>query len=165
MPPDQTRSSHVVIRPAIEAEAGICEEILRSLPEWFGIEETIVQYRQDIERMETWVAEERGRVVGFLTVRCHNEHSAEIQVMAVRREAHGLGVGRQLVEHVEQILLTRAAEFLQVKTLGPSRTDEHYERTRKFYLGLGFRPVEESKLWGEANPCLVMIKHIGCRRG
>jgi len=28
--------------------AETCEQILRSLPEWFGIEEAIVSYRKDI---------------------------------------------------------------------------------------------------------------------
>ena len=31
-----------------------CEPILRSLPEWFGIEESIVEYVEDIDRMPTF---------------------------------------------------------------------------------------------------------------
>lgn len=48
-------------------------------------------------------------------------------------------------------------ELLEVKTLGPSKPDPFYDRTRAFYLREGFRPVEEfSGIWGE-NPCLVMV--------
>jgi ribosomal protein S18 acetylase RimI-like enzyme len=152
----------VTIRECSRAEEDVCEEILRSLPDWFGIEEAIVQYRQDIASMDSYVAEVDGHIAGFLTLKHHNPHTSEIQVMAVRMEAHGRGIGRALVAHAERILRARATEFLQVKTLGPSRPNEHYERTRKFYLALGFRPVEENNLWGEANPCLIMIKHLAC---
>ena len=35
----------------------------------------------------------------------------------------------------------------------------NYDKTRKFYLKYGFTPVEEFKsLWGEHNPCLMMVK-------
>jgi len=147
------------------SEARTCESILRSLPEWFGIEEAIVSYRQDIEAMDSYVAESAGEIVGFITLNIHNEYSAEIQVMAVSEAHHRAGVGRGLVEYSEQILRDRSLEYLQVKTLGPSRPNEHYERTRAFYADLGFRPLEENHLWGEANPCLMMVKHLGCCRG
>lgn len=68
--------------------------------------------------------------------------------------------GRALVEYAEQMLRSRSVEYLEVKTLGPSRPNEHYERTRGFYFTLGFRPLEENQLWGEFNPCLIMIKHL-----
>jgi hypothetical protein len=50
---------------------------------------------------------------------------------------------------------------MQVKTLGPSRLDEHYAKTRAFYEAMGFRPLEEFKqIWDENNPCLVMVKRL-----
>ena len=156
------RYRELTIRRVRRDEAAVCEEILRSLPEWFGIEEAIVQYRRDIVAMDSYVAATAGRIVGFLTLKHHNPHTSEIQVMAVREEVHGRGFGRALVGHAERLLRPRNTGFLQVKTLGPSRPDEHYERTRGFYRALGFRPVEEYNLWGEANPCLMMIKHLTC---
>ena len=30
-------------------------------------------------------------------------------------------------------------------------------------MAMGFRPLEENKLWGERNPCLIMVKHLACR--
>lgn len=38
-------------------EADLCEELLRSLPGWFGIEAAIAQYRRNLDRMESFVAE------------------------------------------------------------------------------------------------------------
>jgi GNAT superfamily N-acetyltransferase len=81
--------------------------------------------------------------------------------MAIAESYHGQGCGRQLIEHTEQILRSRSVEFLQVKTLAPSRPSEHYERTRGFYEHMGFKPLEENQLWGEQNPCLIMVKHLG----
>lgn len=152
----------VEIRRMKAHEDESCGEILRSLPDWFGIEQAIVDYVQDIQTMDTWVAEADGEIVGFLTLNRHNEHSAEIQVMAVVDSRHGRGIGRRLVERAEQVLRTRSVEFLQVKTLAPSRSSAAYERTRAFYEAMGFRPLEENSLWGDTNPCLVMVKHLPC---
>ncbi len=139
-----------------------CDQILRALPDWFGIEEAIVGYVRDLQRMETWIAEAAGEPVGFLTINRHNESSAEIHVMAVLQVFHGRGCGRTLVEDAEQWLRSRSVEFLQAKTLSPSRPNSHYERTRGFYEHLGFRPLEENDSWGDTNPCLVLVKHLSC---
>jgi N-acetylglutamate synthase-like GNAT family acetyltransferase len=155
----------MTIRLATRGDSETCEGILRSLPDWFGIEEAIVRYRSDIEQMETYVAESNQGIVGFLTLNQHNVHTAEIQVMAVSETVHGQGIGRSLVGHAESLLRSRSTEYLEVKTLGPKRVNEHYERTRRFYLALGFRPVEENNLWGEVNPCLILIKHLSCSEG
>jgi hypothetical protein len=53
-------------------------------------------------------------------------------------------------------LRARSVEFLQVKTLGPSRPDERHDRTRRFYEHMGLRPLEEnnpSKLEPRSRPC------------
>ena len=141
------RADQVLIRRSEMADAQVCEEILRSLPDWFGIEQAIVQYRRDIEAMETHLAVRQGQMCGFLTLKLHNQYTAEIQVMGVRRELHGQGIGRALVAHAEQHLRSRKVEYLEVKTLGPSRPDDNYDRTRGFYLAMGFRPIEENNLW------------------
>lgn len=151
------------IRRMAADEADLCESILRSLPDWFGIEESIIQYRCDLDHMETFVADLEGRVVGFLAINQHNAHTAEIHVMGVRQEFHRRGIGLALVEQAEKVLRHRGIEYVEVKTLGPSRRDTNYGRTRDFYAAIGFRPVEENNLWGDVNPCLIMIKHLACQ--
>ena len=151
----------ITVKEILPRKAATCEEILRSLPEWFGIEEAIVRYRQDIERLPTYVAQHDDRVIGFLTLNRHNPYAAEIQVMAVRREYHRKGIGQALVGHVEALLRDESVEYLQVKTLGPSRPCEEYEQTRRFYERLGFRPLEETtRFWGEASPALIFVKKL-----
>jgi len=82
-----------------------------------------------------------------------------LYVMGIRPEFHRRGIGRRLIGRAEAYLKQNAVEFLYVKTLGPSRQSEAYERTRAFYTALGFRPLEEFKnLWSSENPCLIMVK-------
>ena len=76
-------------------------------------------------------------------------------------DQHRLGAGRALVQALERDLVADGVRLLEVKTLGPSFPDEGYERTRKFYAGLGFEPLEEiTGLW-PGNPCLIMVKVLG----
>lgn len=150
------------IRPAADSDVAACERILRAIPEWFGMDSSIVKYVAAIPAMETYVGEHDGMVVGFITLTATSAAAVEIHVMAIARDHHGKGLGRALVEHSEQVLRSRQIPLLHVKTLGPSKTWEPYERTRAFYRAMGFSPLEENLLWGEANPCLMLVKHIGC---
>ena len=142
-----------------------CEAILRALPEWFGIEQSLLEYVRDSRLHETEVVVRDGRIVAFQTLKRHGAEAAEIHCLAVRPEQHGQGMGRQLVERAEQRLRSDGVSYLQVKTLGPSRPDEHYAKTRAFYEHLGFVALEEHDLWGARNPCQVYVKHLGCGPG
>ena len=138
-----------------------CEPILRALPDWFGIEEAIVQYVKEIDGLPTWLAVDGDKTAGFLTIKKHTPYAAEILVMGVRRTLHRRGAGRALVLAAEQELHRQGIQFLQVKTLSASHPDENYARTRAFYFAMGFRPLEEMPgLWGPANPCLLMVKSL-----
>jgi ribosomal protein S18 acetylase RimI-like enzyme len=138
-----------------------CTKIIRSLDEWFGIEEAIVHYSNSIDHLPTWLASEANRVIGFVSIKQHTPYSAEIYVMGILMEAHHKGIGRALIEASQKWLRSQNVEYLQVKTLGPSDPDESYAKTRAFYEAVGFRPVEEIKqIWGEENPCLIMVKKI-----
>jgi len=143
-------------------DSTVGEPILRSLPDWFGIERSIARYLKDIDTLPTLYAKANGEVAGFLTIKRHNEYAAEIHIVAVCPEMHRKGVGRQLVRRAETMLRKDGVEYLQVKTRGPSKPDEHYERTREFHMAMGFRPLEEfPDLWDKDNPCLVMVKRLG----
>jgi len=142
-------------------EAVACERILRALPDWFGIERALVAYVHDVDVLETLVAELEGEVAGFLAVRRHNPHAAEIHVMAVAPQHHRTGIGRRLVEQAQTMLRAAGVVLLQVKTRGPSAPDPGYAKTHAFYQALGFLPLEETTVfWGEADPCLIMVKTL-----
>lgn len=148
-----------VVGPQTEL-AQVSEPILRALPEWFGIEESTRQYIADSQVLPGFVAYIE-RPVGFLSLTLHNSYSAEIHVIGVLPHMHGLGVGKALIGAAEAYLCSRGYRFLQVKTLSPAHPDPGYAKTRAFYRAVGFVPLEEfPMLWGEANPCLQMIKYL-----
>ena len=152
----------VTVRQITVDRGKICNELLRSLPLWFGIESAIQRYVSDVESMTTFVAyAEDDNPVGLASLHFHNEHTAELHVIAVHPKFHRQGIGRCLVDTVETHLKQRNCRFLSVKTLSPSHPNKEYEQTRQFYFARGFSPVEEFKtLWGDANPCLLMIKAL-----
>lgn len=132
--------------------------MLAALPGWFGIEEAVDRYVRDVAHLPTFAVGGNG----FLALKLHTEAAAEIYVMGVRPEFQRRRLGTALLEAAEAFLSARDVEYLQVKTLGPSQPSEHYAATRRFYAARGFRPLEElTSIWGEANPCLIMVKHLG----
>jgi ribosomal protein S18 acetylase RimI-like enzyme len=152
----------VSIEGPLLGQSAVCEPILRSLPDWFGIEESTAQYVRDIETMPTLIARADQQTVGFLTIHQHNAYSAEIHVMGILLSYHRQGIGKALVCQAEDGLRKQGVEFFQVKTISSSCECEAYARTRQFYRAMGFRPLEEfPTLWGTHNPCLQMVKWIG----
>ena len=139
----------------------MCRAILDTLPSWFGIAASVDDYVAMADRSPTVIAAHHGRDVGIVTVVTHSPFAAEVYVMAVVPEYHRQGVGRTMLEHVEDSLAADGVEFLQVKTQSARSTDEGYTKTRAFYLSYGFRPLEEwPLLWGPENPALQMIKNV-----
>ena len=135
---------------------------MRALPGWFGLEEPLLEYVDAARTLPTLIASEASRDVGFLTIKQHTAGSAEILAMGVLPDRHRRGVGRELVEAAEAVLAPTGTRLLQVKTLGPSHPSANYGQTRRFYDALGFIGLEETTaLWGESNPCLIMVKILG----
>ena len=131
--------------------------MLRDLPEWFGIEEATAAYIRDVRDLDTFAVDD----VGLLSVKLHNPRAAEVYVMGVARDHHRQGIGRALLAAAEDDLRERGVEYLQVKTLGPSRESEGYARTREFYEACGFVALEEfPDLW-PGNPALLLVKRLG----
>jgi ribosomal protein S18 acetylase RimI-like enzyme len=138
-----------------------CERILRTLPEWFGIEESLNEYVADTQRFPTFVAKESEQVVGFITARQRFESAWEIHCLAVERAKRGTGVGRLLVKGLEEWLHTKQAKYVQVETIAENHPSAEYAETRAFYNKMGYEPLEVfTEIWGTANPCLQLIKHL-----
>ena len=144
-----------------EEKSAICNSVLRALPSWFGIETAIVDYVKEVQTMPFYAAFDGVEPVGFVAIKIHNPYTSEIYVMGVLKEYHRKGIGRKLVALCEQYCKDNNMEYLTVKTLDESRESKSYEKTRLFYLSVGFRPLEVFPLlWDEDNPCLFMAKHI-----
>ena len=143
--------------------------LLRSLPDWFGIESSIVDYVAKARELPTYLAwpangspagGRQHQPVGVLLAARHFPESAEIYLMAVEPSLHRQGIGRALAGALEAELIADGVQLLQVKTLGPSYPDAGYDKTRQFYARMGFRPLEEIHGLWPGNPCLIMVKAL-----
>ncbi|MGH4119492.1 GNAT family N-acetyltransferase [Clostridium sp.] len=144
-----------------DEKQNITNSILRKLPEWFGIEEGIVEYVNGVKNTDYYVAYDSNIPVGFISIKSNNSYTSEIYVIGLKKEYHNRGIGKMFLEISQQILINRKVKFLMVKTLGESHPDKHYKNTREFYNKAEFYPLEEIKeIWGETNPCLIMVKSL-----
>ena len=148
------------------------DRLLRLLPDWFGIESANAGYVAKAHELPTYLAwpargpaagTQEPQPVGVLLAARHFPESAEVYLMAVAPAMHRRGIGRALVEALEADLIADGVELLQVKTLGPSLPDASYDQTRRFYLHMGFRPLEEIRGLWPGNPCLFMVKALDLR--
>lgn len=133
--------------------------VLDALPTWFGISEANDHYVAHVDATPSWRAvDDDATVAGVLSPKVHTGMSWEIELVAVRSQFHRPGVGRALVDAFEAAALADGYDLVQVKTLGPSHADAGYALTRAFYVGLGYRSLEATALWGAHNPALIMVK-------
>lgn len=152
----------VHVRDLRPDDIAACERILYGLPDWFGLEESNRAYIDSLATSPGAVATEADEIVGFIALTRHFDTSYEINVMAVPRERHRQGIGARLIHWAEDWCRAGAIPWLHVKTRGPTTPDPEYDRTRRFYLAMGYAPLFESlTLWGPENAALVLVKHLG----
>jgi ribosomal protein S18 acetylase RimI-like enzyme len=159
----ESGQDNIILNEFLDADekSAICNSILRALPDWFGVEASILDYTEQVKKLPFIAAYDGDNAVGFIALKSHTPYASEICVMGVLKEYHRRGIGRSLVAACEKQCRENKQEFLTVKTLAESRESKSYQKTRLFYLSLGFKPVEVfPALWDEENPCLLMIKRI-----
>lgn len=161
-----THSTHVEVRPLTIEDAPTCDQIILTLPRYFGYEHGRQACAQAVRKDEGRVAVSGGQVVGFLTVQPHGTTTVEITWMAVRADLRGQGIGRRLIERLRQEMQAGGYRLLLVSTLAPSYegdtegpAEEGYAATRAFYQGVGFLPLCEVPLyWGiDSDPALLLV--------
>ena len=97
------KDNNIIIQPPSKNCGKVCEKILRGLPDWFGNEESLVQYVKDANVMPTMLAKVAGEVVGFLTIKSHSAESVEIHCMGILPQYHRKGIGRFLLKSLRII--------------------------------------------------------------
>ena len=148
-----------------ERKAKYAETILRRLPEWFGNEKSLCDYLANLTKLPFWAAfNENGVCIGFLSVKVHYGHTGEIYVCGVLPEYHKKGVGRKLFSYADEYFISCGCKYVIVKTLSEIAQYEPYDRTRAFYLSIGFEPlITLTEMWDDGNPCLIMIKGLSSK--
>ena len=144
-----------------DEKSSTCDSILRALPRWFGNESAIIDYSEKVKTMPCYVAYDGNNAIGFVAVKVHNTYTAEVCVMGILKDYHRQGIGKRLIECCETYCMDNDMDYLTVKTLDESRQSKSYDKTRLFYLSVGFKPLEVFPLfWDKDNPCLFLVKCI-----
>lgn len=144
-----------------EMKSTYTNEILRTLPDWFGIEDAICDYVASAAKLPFWCAMDNGKAVGFVAVKIHYGHTGDIYVCGILPEYHRKGIGKMLLATAEAYFRQNGCRYVIVKTLSDTVCYEPYEHTRLFYLSVGFEElITLTEMWSEENPCLIMIKKL-----
>jgi ribosomal protein S18 acetylase RimI-like enzyme len=144
-----------------ESKSTICNSVLRSLPEWFGIEGAIRVYVDGVRDLLFLKVLHGGDPVGFCAVRISYGINADLYVLGILKEFHGRGIGTGMIEHIRDHCRSSDIPYMTVKTLSERHPDANYAKTRKFYEKCGFEAFEEfPTFWGESSPCLYMLLRV-----
>ena len=143
-----------------EEKSRIAREILEALPEWFEVPESREQYIRECRKWFFAAAERNGRAVGFLCLKETGKATVELAVTGVLKALHRRGTGRALFEAAKEYAVAAGYEFMQVKTVAEGLYED-YDRTNRFYQGLGFRELEViPQVWDADNPCQIYVMSL-----
>lgn len=138
----------------------VVAEILKDLPEWFGIPESTQAYIEGAKNLQVWAAYQESDLLGFVSLSYSSEDCAEIDCLGAKKAHQGRGIGSQLLAALESEA-RKNVDYLQVKTVAEG-SNKDYDRTNIFYRSLGFKKLEIfPQLWGSQNPCQILIKKMG----
>ena len=130
----------------------VVAEVLKDLPEWFGIPESTQAYIEGATTLQVWVAYQESDLTGFISLSYSSEDCAEIDCLGVKKSYQGRKIGSQLLATLESEA-RKKVDYLQVKTVAEG-SNKDYDRTNVFYRSLGFKKLEIfPQLWGSQNPC------------
>ena len=137
----------------------VVAEVLKDLPEWFGIPESTQAYIEGATTLQVWAAYQESDLTGFVSLSYSSEECAEIDCLGVKKSYQGRKIGSQLLATLESEA-RKKVDYLQVKTVAEG-SNKDYDRTNVFYRSLGFKKLEIfPQLWGSQNPCQILIKKL-----
>jgi GNAT superfamily N-acetyltransferase len=153
----------IEVRELSVEDAAACDDVIASLPYWFGDPVGVRDCAEAVRSERGFVAVVDDAVAGFLTLHSHFEGSAEITWMAVHAEHRRRGLGRVLVDAAVAGCASEGLGMLFVMTLGPSvleppeSSGDNYDGTRAFYRRMGFVALRELGLreWNDSHALLL----------
>jgi GNAT superfamily N-acetyltransferase len=144
--PDSPATSEVIVRDYAEGDYGACRSLWAELTEYhrsiYGDPSIgghdpgagFDVYLATSQRMGSWVAESRGRVVG-LTGLFDRGMSGEVEPVVVAEAARDQGIGRMLISRVVQEARARGYQYLAIRPVA-----RNVAAVRRFYAA-GFRTL------------------------
>ena len=143
-----------------DARETICRNILKALPDWFGIPEAIEEYAGDCRALPLWAAFDGGSPVGFVALKETSGAAVDMHVLGILSAYQRAGIGRRFCVLAEGFARASGRRLLSVMTLSDAHPDPFYAKTRAFYGAMGFLPLMTLDVWGPENPCLILVKPL-----
>ena len=84
-----------------EQKMAVVAEVLKDLPEWFGMPESTQAYIEGAKDLQVWAAYQEGDLLGFVSLSYSSEDCAEIDCLGVKKAHQGRGIGSQLLATLE----------------------------------------------------------------
>ena len=106
------------------------------------------------------VEDENGQVVGYLTYGPTplTDGTYDLYWMAVSPEAQGRGLGKELVLWLEKQVAEAGGRLILIETSSQPK----YEKTRKFYLGLGYEEASRiPDFYRAGDSRITYVKYFG----
>ncbi len=136
--------------------------IAKALPKWFT-PKGVKGIRRACKVQDGYVAIHANNVIGFLLYRKWKS-TADIKWMGILTNYHRKGIGKRLVQSLENHLEKSKITKIKVSTVAPSVKYEPYNKTRKFYKGVGFKNYRIDKDFykdeKKKSDRLVLLKQI-----
>ena len=80
-----------------DQKMSVVAEVLKDLPEWFGIPESTQAYIEGAKDLQVWAAYQKSELTGFVSLSYSSEECAEIDCLGVKKVYQGKGIGTQLL--------------------------------------------------------------------
>jgi GNAT superfamily N-acetyltransferase len=144
--PDSPATPEVIVRGYADGDYGACRSLWRELTEYhrslygdpsIGGEDPgagFDDYLAESQRVGSWVAESRGRVIG-LTGLFDRGRSGEVEPVVVTAAARNRGTGRVLIGRVVEEARARGYEYLAIRPVA-----RNVAAVRRFHAA-GFRTL------------------------
>ena len=85
-----------------DQKMSVVAEVLKDLPEWFGIPESTQAYIEGAKDLQVWAAYQESELTGFVSLSYSSEECAEIDCLGVKKAYQGRGIGSQLLATLER---------------------------------------------------------------
>ncbi|STX50952.1 Acyl-CoA N-acyltransferase [Legionella busanensis] len=138
----------------------LCRTITEDLPEYFGLPEANKHYIIGVKSRTNFAAKDEDNTIGLVSIDFPYPNNANIYWLAVKRNFHRQGIGKQLIEAACQFAKIKGARTITVETLSPSESDENYLRTYLFYQSVGFNPLFDLKPKKYEWNMVYMVKNL-----
>lgn len=135
-------------------------ELARSLTQFFP-EDVVELISSSLNSKSVLVGLLGNDVIAFLVYTTRDAQTAEIVWMGVNEEYHGLGLGSQMLDSLEEKLEEQGIRKLIASTLSYTVDYKPFEKVRTFYYNRGFTSLGiQNNYYDDGMDRLILVKSL-----